>query len=493
MAGQDGSPAAVPQRQSGVVKPRSDVSPITGPKRRSGVVAVVIEVEPDSPAPRSAVDLVFEGLEAAGYVGQLCRSVAEFGRRIDSTSAACLLIPVSGPALKPHVAAIESLAMIAPGLRRVLVGPLALRKDPDLADFLMRGLLYDFIVLPQEHRELGIVLDRTCHLAGIEAEAKRSAVEVVPGDSQMVGTSPAMRLVFSHIRKVAASEAPVIISGESGTGKELAARAIHERSPVANGPFVAINCAGIPATLIESELFGYERGAFTGANARKIGRVETAHGGTLFLDEIGDMSLEVQTHLLRFLQESKIERLGGTRVIPVKTRIIVATHIDLKKAVAEGSFRDDLYHRLNVLKLVLPPLRDRGDDVELMANYFLAKFASDEGRATLKLSKTATVGIRRYSWPGNVRELIAAMRRAAVMSSGQLVRPEDLGISVVDEAHAGRLPTLSEARAKTERETVRRALNYHANNVQQAARTLGISRVALYRLIKKYELGLGAS
>jgi DNA-binding NtrC family response regulator len=193
---------------------------------------------------------------------------------------------------------------------------------------------------------------------------------------------------------------------------------------------------------------------------------------------------------LRFLQESKIQRLGGNREIPVKARIIVATHIDLKQAVEDGTFREDLYHRLNVLKLVLPPLRERGDDVELLANFFLTKFASDEGRSTLKLSKAAAVAMRRYSWPGNVRELIAAMRRAVVMSAGQLVRAEDLGISSVEGPQAMHLSTLTEARTSAERDIIRRTLNYHANNVQQAARTLGISRVALYRLIKKHELGL---
>jgi DNA-binding NtrC family response regulator len=458
--------------------------------RRAAVPVMIVQIEPDSVNARAMVGVVLEALDGTQSVGHLCRSVAELGRRVNSIEAACMVIPVSGQTLQPHIAAIESLAMIAPGLRRILVGQPSLRTDPHLADFLMRGLLYDFMVLPQEQREFGLALRRTSHLAGIEAEIKRSTIEVVPSESQMVGTSAAMHQVFAHIRKVASSEAAVIISGESGTGKELAARAIHERSPVASGPFVAINCAGIPPTLIESELFGYERGAFTGANTRKIGRVETAHGGTLFLDEIGDMSLEVQAHLLRFLQEGKIDRLGGNRVIPVKTRIIVATHIDLRKAVAAGTFREDLYHRLNVLRLVLPPLRDRGDDVELLARYFLAKFVNDEGRTALRLSKAATVAIRRYSWPGNVRELIAAMRRAAVMCSGQLVRADDLGISLIDEVQPAQLLTLTEARAKAEHEVIRRSLNYHANNVQQAARSLGISRVALYRLIKKYDLGV---
>jgi DNA-binding NtrC family response regulator len=451
---------------------------------------MIVTVEPDSDAGREMLDLACESLEAANVSSYLCRSLAEVGRRLDSIDAACMLVPVSDVSLQHQLAAIESLASIAPGMRRILVGPADLREDPHLADFLMRGVVYDFIVLPEEREELVGVLVRTRRLKSIETQARSGTMEIAPGDSQMVGASPAMRRVFDQLRKLAASEAPVIISGESGTGKELAARAIHERSPVASGPFVAINCAGIPSTLIESELFGYERGAFTGAITRKIGRVETAHGGTLFLDEIGDMSIEVQAHLLRFLQENTIQRLGGNREIPVKARIIVATHVDLKEAVAETTFREDLYHRLNVLKLVLPPLRERGDDVELLGNYFIAKFASDEGRGALHLSKAAALAMRRYDWPGNVRELIAAMRRAAVMSSGQLVRTDDLGIPHRASDRDRPLQTLTEARTKAEREAVTQALNYHANNVQQAARALGISRVALYRLIKKYDLGL---
>ncbi|MFO1186840.1 MAG: sigma-54 dependent transcriptional regulator [Alphaproteobacteria bacterium] len=420
----------------------------------------------------------------------VCRSLAEVGRRVTAVEAACLLVPISGDSLQPHVPAIESLATVAPAVRRVLIGSNELRRDPHLADFLLRGLIYDFVVLPRERDLLVDAVARAARLAHIEAITKRQSFDLAPGDSQMVGTSAAMRRVFENIRKVAPTQVPVLITGESGTGKELAARAIHDRSPVANGPFVAINCAGIPPTLIESELFGYEKGAFTGATGRKVGRVETAHGGTLFLDEIGDMSLEVQAHLLRFLQEGKIQRLGGTREIPVHARIIVATHVNLENAVQSGAFREDLYYRLRILTLDLPPLHEREGDVELLANFFLSKFASDQGRVALRLSKAASTAVRRYRWPGNVRELIGAMRRAAVMSPGALVRPEDLGIPDITKPEKSAPSSLTEARAKAEEECVRRALHYNANNVQQTAKLLGISRVALYRLMKKYDLPL---
>lgn len=486
MASQDGHPEAQPGGHTAVVRDFG-----LTPEWRAGAsqALLVVQLDRDSEGSRSLIDRTIASFAGTSLEPVLCRSLAEVGRRLTSSEAACALIPVNTDSLQALVPAVESLATVAPALRRILIGPAELRRDTHLADFLLRGLLFDFIALPGERALLLESALRAARLARIEQETKRQSFDLAPGDAQMVGTSPAMRRVFANIRKVAPTHVPVLITGESGTGKELAARAIHDRSPVASGPFVAINCAGIPATLIESELFGYEKGAFTGAVGRKIGRVETAHGGTLFLDEIGDMSMEVQAHLLRFLQEGTIERLGGTKVIPVRARIIVATHVNLEKAVATGTFREDLYYRLRILTLDLPPLREREGDIEVLANFFLAKFAADQGRVALRLSKAASMAVRRYPWPGNVRELIGAMRRATVMSAGPLAKPEDFGIALINAPDKAPLPTLAEARAKVEEDTVRRALHYNANNVQQTARILGISRVALYRLMKKYELG----
>jgi DNA-binding NtrC family response regulator len=486
MTSQDGQREAEPGAQSRIAANfRQPAEWRAGPNQS----LIVVQLDRDGPDARRFLDAAAAVFKGIGPEPVICRSLAEVGRRVTASEAACALIPVPSESLQSHVAGIESLATVAPALRRILIGSNELGRDPYLADFLLRGLIYDFVVLPRDRDLLIASVARAARLAHIEATTKRQNFDLAPGDAQMVGTSQTMRRVFENIRKLAPTQVPVLITGESGTGKELAARAIHDRSPVASGPFVAINCAGIPSTLIESELFGYEKGAFTGAAGRKIGRVETAHGGTLFLDEIGDMSLEVQAHLLRFLQEGKIQRLGGTTEIPVRARIIVATHVNLEKAVESNRFREDLYYRLRILTLELPPLHEREGDVELLANFFLAKFAADQGRCTLRLSKAASMAVRRYRWPGNVRELIGAMRRAAVMSSGPLVRPEDLGIPQITRPEKSPPPTLAEARARVELDVVRSALHYNANNVQQAAKMLGISRVALYRFIKKYDLG----
>lgn len=306
----------------------------------------------------------------------------------------------------------------------------------------------------------------------------------------MVGTSPAMMRIFDSTRRFAASSAPVLITGESGTGKELVARAMHERSAWKNGPFVAINCGAIPTTLISSELFGYEKGAFTGATSRKIGRIEAAENGTVFLDEIGDLPLETQVHLLRFLQEKTIERVGSCKSITINTRVIAATNINLRQAVAERRFREDLYYRLNVLTLALPPLRERGDDVRLLAKFFLQRFADELGRPDLALSPPAEAYIVSYSWPGNVRELIACIRRAAVMADGSAIEVPDLGLIHTPKAPDGSNQDLLKARADTEVQLVRQTLERNRFNIKRSAKDLHISRMTLYRLIQKYGIAI---
>ncbi len=306
------------------------------------------------------------------------------------------------------------------------------------------------------------------------------------GEYEMVGTSPKMQKLFSNIRKIGSVDAPVLIAGESGTGKELAALAIHERSARAGGPFVAVNCGALPTNLIQSELFGHEKGAFTGAHQRKIGRIESAEGGTLFLDEIGDLALDLQVNLLRFLQESTIERVGGIEKIPVDVRVIAATHVDLETAVKEGRFREDLYYRLNVLHLEVPALRERQEDVELLARYFFEKFAQEKHRNVKGFRRDALQTINEYSWPGNVREMINRIRRAMVMCENRLLTSADLDLD--RRASQRRLVTLEEARTKAEKEGIQVSLRSNRNNVSQAARQLGVSRVTLYRLMEKYQI-----
>jgi DNA-binding NtrC family response regulator len=346
---------------------------------------------------------------------------------------------------------------------------------------------FDFLTTPVERDRLLAWLG---HAFGMSTLLERAIVtpDASSDSEQMVGSSEAMRQLFRDIRKVAHSDAPVFISGESGTGKELTARAIHERSSRARRSFVAVDCAAIAPTLIHSELFGYEKGAFTGAVQRKIGRIEVAEGGTLFIDEIGDLPLDLQGSLLRFMQESTIQRVGGTRPIPVNVRVIAATHVDLDQAVKQGRFREDLYYRLNVLHLHVPPLRERGDDVELLARYYLNQFADSNKRKIHGFTPQALQVIRQHNWPGNIRELVNRVRRAIVMCDGDWITPEDLDLATL-AAETRRKIDLEVVRENAERTAIYEAIRLCSNNYSAAARMLGVSRPTLYRLLDKHRPG----
>ncbi len=311
------------------------------------------------------------------------------------------------------------------------------------------------------------------------------AAEAPPPGSAMIGACDAMRRLFATIRKVANTEATVFIAGESGTGKELTAAAIHRQSSRADAPFVAVNCAAIPPTLLQAELFGHERGAFTGAHQRKIGRIEAAHGGTLFLDEIGDMPFESQAGLLRFLQEGKIERLGGHASIPVDVRIVSATHVDLDAAMQAGRFRADLYYRLCVLRIDEPPLRMRGRDIMLLADDVLRRYRGDGSYRIRGFTPCAIEAIHNYPWPGNVRELINRIRFAVVMTNGPLISAADLELRPYT---ALRPPTLAQARRQAERHAIEETLLRHRHQHADVAAELGISRATLYRLMTAHGL-----
>ncbi|WP_201325559.1 sigma-54-dependent Fis family transcriptional regulator, partial [Burkholderia sp. E168m23] len=306
------------------------------------------------------------------------------------------------------------------------------------------------------------------------------AAEAPPPGGTMIGACGAMRRLFATIRKVANTEATVFIAGESGTGKELTAAAIHRQSSRADAPFVAVNCAAIPTTLLQAELFGHERGAFTGAHQRKIGRIEAAHGGTLFLDEIGDMPFESQASLLRFLQEGKIERLGGHASIPVDVRIVSATHVDLEAAMQAGRFRADLYYRLCVLRIDEPPLRMRGRDIMLLADDVLRRYRDDGSYRIRGFTPCAIEAIHNYPWPGNVRELINRIRFAVVMTNGPLISAADLELRPYTSL---RPPTLAQARRQAERHAIEETLLRHRHQHADVAAELGISRATLYRLM----------
>ncbi len=344
----------------------------------------------------------------------------------------------------------------------------------------------DFHTLPVDDVRLTTILGHAWGMAALGNRLHPEDLGIQCGEEEMVGSCPAMQRVFKFIRKVARVDAPVLITGESGTGKELAAKAIHERSTRASGPFVVVNCAALPPSLIQAELFGHEKGAYTGAHQSKSGKIEAAAGGTVLLDEIGEHTLELQVNLLRFLQENTIERVGSTKQIHVDARIISATNVDLELAVKEGRFREDLYYRLNVLNLTMPPLRDRGDDLELLANYFFRNFSGHGSKPLSGYSKAALEVIRHHGWPGNVREMINRIRRALVMCEGKLIGPGDLGLD--QRITTRRLMKLSEARSLAEKDALYTALQHSRNNISNAACQLGISRVTLYRLIEKHHI-----
>ncbi|HEX8062294.1 MAG TPA: PEP-CTERM-box response regulator transcription factor [Allosphingosinicella sp.] len=348
---------------------------------------------------------------------------------------------------------------------------------------------YDFYQKPVDIDQLGLIVRRAFQLHGIETENRK--LEERAGEDQtvlgtMITSAPEMLKVARTIERVANTGVSVMLLGASGTGKELLARGLHQASNRAGGAFVAINCAAIPENLLEAELFGYEKGAFTGAIKTTEGKIELAHGGTLFLDEVGDIPLPLQVKLLRFIQERVIERIGGRKPIAVDTRIVSATHQDLPQMIKAGSFREDLYYRLAEIVVRIPSLAERHGDSVLLAKHFLHRFAREMNPAVKGLSADALAAIDEWPWPGNVRELENRMKRAVIMADGKLVSAEDLDLEArTDEA----LPVnLKSARELADRRAIRQALARTENNISNAAKLLGISRPTLYDLMKQYDL-----
>jgi len=349
---------------------------------------------------------------------------------------------------------------------------------------------YDYYKKPIDLKELKVIIDRAFYLLGIEREFREFRSDV-GSNSGIVGQCPGMQKLFVQIDKVAVSELPILITGESGTGKELVAQAIHAKSTRRDNPLVSINCGAIPENLLESELFGHEKGAFTGALRTVKGKVECADTGTLFLDEIGEFPLQLQVKLLRFLQEMAIQRVGGRVDINVDVRIIAATNIDVHEAMREGTFREDLYYRIGVVNIVMPPLRDRGEDILLLANYFLKKNDPGAGFPALMFSESAIDCIKNYEWPGNIRELENRIKGAVIMASSAELQPGDLGFkatgTIMPKVPAGDM-SLKEARSRLDREIVGAALDRCAGNIVKAAASIGVSRPTFYDLLKKHSL-----
>lgn len=356
-----------------------------------------------------------------------------------------------------------------------------------LASAGLRDLVLDFCLghqtLPLDWEALASQLEHAGQRAQLRQQ--RHQQEHAPAALGMVGCGPAISQLRAQIRKVAATAAPVLIAGESGSGKELAAQAIHRNSRRAAGPFVAVNCGAISPSLIQSELFGHERGAFTGALAQRSGLIEAANHGTIFLDEIGDLPLDLQTNMLRFLQEKTINRVGAVNSLTVDVRVLAASHVDLAEAVAKGRFREDLYYRLNVLPVEVPPLRKRMEDVPVLAEHFLRGCAAEGHTRIEGFSRQAIAALLSHAWPGNVRELSNRVRRAVVMADGRWIGPVDLGLAAPATTQT---LGLGAARTLAERDVICAALTRVGHNVTLAARELGVSRMTLYRLMDKHSI-----
>jgi DNA-binding NtrC family response regulator len=423
---------------------------------------------------------IIEGLIAEGWQVVQARTPQQLNRALENGAIRVGVLALPDDCTERQLSELESI--ISP-TRAAWIA--VIHSESAWPSFIRRFVLdycLDFVTQPFIDGRLSAVI---AHAYGPAVPESNEATPAVSACCGMIGNSEPMLQIYRGVEKCAATNAPIFIAGESGTGKELTARAIHEQSSRSGRAFIAINCAAIPPSLLQSELFGHERGAFTGALQRKIGRIEAATGGTLFLDEIGDMPPQCQAVLLRFLQEGTIERLGGNASIKVDVRILSATHVDLQEAIIAGRFREDLFHRLCVLRLDEPPLRERGDDIKLLAYHALETYKRDSRRKIRGFSSDAITAMFHYSWPGNVRELINCVRRAVVMAEGRFITAGDLGLPGM-ETKPGR--TLAEIRSEAESAAVRAALVRHAYNMPAAAAELGVSRATFYRLLNSIGL-----
>jgi two-component system, NtrC family, response regulator len=342
---------------------------------------------------------------------------------------------------------------------------------------------YDYYQKPVDAEVLNIILARAFKISELETE-NRALKSANLGNTDIIGNSEAILKACRTVEKIAPTEITTLLLGESGTGKEVFARAIHRQSPRVNKPFVAINCASIPENLLESELFGYEKGAFTGANKTTLGKIECANGGTLLLDEIGDMPLSLQAKMLRFLQERVIERVGGRQELEVDVRVICATHRNLAEMVADQSFREDLYYRISEITLVIPPLRQRGHDIVVIAKALLNKFNQEFNTQVQGFSESAMQAMLQYMWPGNIRELQNKLKSAVILADSKYITAEDLGLS----AQQAKIDTLRKVRELAETQAIRHAYTLASGNLSKTADALGITRPTLYALIDKYRL-----
>lgn len=433
----------------------------------------------DNPGLQKQLKWAFEGYQV--YLAEDHRSAIEqLKRHKPPVVTLDLGLPPDTANASEGLAALDEILVISPNTKVIVVTGNDDRQNALVA--ISKGA-YDFYQKPIDPDVLQLIVDRAYSLHELEDENRRLAdnnsTSLLDG---IIGSSPQMVAACRMVEKIGPSEATSLILGESGTGKELFARALHSLSLRKDGPFVAVNCAAIPESLLESELFGYEKGAFTGAAKQMIGKIEYAEGGTFFLDEIGDMPMALQAKMLRFLQEREVERIGGRKTIPVDVRIICATHQNLGESIKEGRFREDLYYRIAEIVIDIPPLRDRECDGVLLAQSILNKYADENAKSFRGFTEDALKRIDTYEWPGNVRELENKVKRAVVLAEGSRITADDLGF--ISEAEDISLD-LREARERVEQQLIERSLLLNKNNISRTAKALGISRPYLYDLMDK--------
>lgn len=388
--------------------------------------------------------------------------------------------------------ALKEILQLAPESKVIVVTG---NDDRDVAVKAVAMGAYDFYQKPVAMDTLNLIIERAFHLAELEQENKRLSLKTDEPLQGLITTSEKMLKLARTIEKIAPSDVTTLLLGDSGTGKELLARALHNLSDRKNKKMVAVNSAAIPENLLESELFGYEKGAFTGATQQTKGKIEYADKGTFFLDEIGDLPMPLQAKLLRFLQERTVERIGGRTEIPVDIRVVCATHQDLQKLIAEGKFREDLYYRLSELTINIPPLRERDGDAIVIATAFVKRFSEQQHKKLKGFSQEAAQMIETYHWPGNIRELENKVKRAVIMADGHYITAEDLELEpqASSESEASNPLNLKEVREVAETNAIKRALSYADNNISKAANILGVTRPTLYTLFNKYGIQVNGS
>jgi two-component system, NtrC family, response regulator len=435
----------------------------------------------DDPGLQKQLKWCFDSYEVL-QAGSRSEAIALMRRHEPPVVLQDLGLPPDPDGVSEGMATVQELLSLQPRAKIIVVTG---RADRESAVRAVGLGAWDFYSKPVDTDVLKLIVQRAFHIAGLEAENLRLRTAALASPLEgIIATDESMQKVCRIVEKVAPSNVSVLLLGESGTGKELVARAIHARSDRNAKRFVAINCAAIPEQLLESELFGFEKGAFTGAVRQTAGKVEGAEGGTLFLDEIGDMPLSLQAKLLRFLQGRVIERVGGRQEIPVDVRVVCATNQDLATLITQQKFRQDLYYRISEVSLQLPPLRQRSGDAVVLAQAILRRLATQQPKAPRGFTEQALVAIRRHDWPGNVRELENKVKAASIMASGPLIDAEDLGLG--DNTGQFAFLNLKAVRTQAERQAVLQALSQVSGNVSQAAELLGITRPTLYDLMEKY-------